>query len=160
MTKPSPRPAPPWMRVALIASLAVNLAVAGLVAGAYFRGDGNRPPEERLARDLGGAPFIRALPKEDQRAVLRRIWRNRDTVREGRASLRKRLGTLMTVLAADTFDRARVEDLLAEQRAQMGARQSLGEAAFLDHFETLSQAERVAYVESLRKSLRRRNRRN
>ncbi len=149
---------PVWLRVTLILSLAVNLLIAGIVAGAVF-GD-RRGGLDRSVRDLGGAPFFMALePSERRELAMRARGEAEEPLRESRRALRQRFEALLSALRADDFDRDAVEALLAEQRAAASSRAALGERVLLDHLAGLSAEERRAYADRLDKSLRRAARR-
>jgi uncharacterized membrane protein len=146
-----------WMTPVLIASLAVNLLVAGVVVGAYLSDDGPRKrnsEEQRAARGVMGEPFFRALPTKDRRAVMDAILAERDTVRDSRRQLRASVENVLAAIRADTFDRTAVAKLLGEQRNAAQTRQDLGERLLLDRLEQMSPAERAAYADALEKRLR------
>ncbi|MXQ06315.1 periplasmic heavy metal sensor [Alphaproteobacteria bacterium GH1-50] len=145
-----------WMWPLLVVSLALNLLVAGVIIGALMRGDGERPPG--AARSLIGEPFVRALDEDDRRAFLREMVGNRDRLRANRADLRARLEALLSAIAAEDFDRARVAAILAEQRQLAVRRQDIGETLLLDRLEGMSVEERRGYAERLERAFRRRPR--
>ena len=65
-TTVSTRRSPLWMRILLGVSLALNLAVAGLVVGASLRLIG---PDGPPAPHTFGGALIRALPHDDRREI-------------------------------------------------------------------------------------------
>lgn len=146
-----------WMMPVLILSVAINLLVAGIVAGAFLSPDGPRKgssQDQRAIRGVLGEPFFRALPTDERRAMLRDVIGNRDKFREGRDVLRERVGQFLAALRAETFDRAEAERLLGEQRNAASRRQDLGEKLLLDRLEAMTQAERAAYADALEKQLK------
>lgn len=160
--------APRWMRNALVISLALNLAVAGLVLGAVLkhrpwetrRDDRDivrtrfeRPPPE--LRELGPVPFIVALSPEDREAILRAARDRSGDLQASREALRGQFEEMLTLLRADTFDAAAMSDLLTKLRAAGTARQSVGEALLVARFEAMSAEERAAYADRLDRSLMR-----
>ncbi len=156
---PTERRAPRWMTAVLVVSLALNLLIAGAFVGAALRHDrgwdhGRQPGE--ISRDLGRTPFVAALEPEDRRAIGRRLMRDAGPLRENRAELRERFDRLLDALRAETFDRATVEALLAEQRAAGARRLEIGEQAILDRLEEMPADARRAYADRLDRSLRRR----
>ena len=154
-----PRPAAPrWMRITLVVSLALNLAVAGLILGAVVSGPRDEGPS-RLLRDVAGLPFVMALEPRDRRAVVSELRRETGSFRVGRREMRARLAALLEALRADEFDRAAVETLLGDQRGMAVARQDAGERILLDRVEAMTAAERRAYADRLEASLRKRPRR-
>lgn len=153
---PEPRRPRRWMGPALAVSLALNLLVAGAVAGAWM--SGHRQDEVRrvaVDRMIGRTPFVAALDPDDRREVLRELRREAEPLARNRADLRARLDALLEALRAETFDRAQIEALIAEQR-QIGARRmEIGEAALIDRIAAMSLEERRAYADRLDRSIRR-----
>lgn len=151
--KPAPM-APRWMQILLGVSLGLNLLVAGLVVGAFFRED----PEthRRAARDVAAAPFLMALEPKDRRAVILHLRSQSVTLRQNRSEIRSRFNALIEAIGAEEFDRETVEALLGEQRSAATRRQSIGEKAFLDKLESMSAEERAAIAARLEQSMKRR----
>ena len=145
-----------WIMPVLLASLAVNLMIAGLVAGSFLSPDGPRKGGEdrRAIRGVLGEPFFQALPAKDRRAMVRDIVANRDRIREGREALRGRVAGFLDALRAEAFDRAEVERLLGEQRRAAIARQAFGETLLLDRLEGMTAEERSAYADALEDRLK------
>jgi len=142
------------IKIALGLSLAVNLLILGLVAGAVLSIGGRFGGEDdpRL-RTLGLGPFAIALSREDRAAVTDRI--DRDALRGERRALGSGLRQLHGALLADPFDRAAAEEALARSRAATVALQGLGHAALLDQIETMDAADRAALADRLVRALRR-----
>ena len=92
MTDPvtSPPPAAPaptgasvrGLKIALAVSVALNLAVAGVVVGAWMK-DG---PSRGMPRDLSFGPFSEALGPEDRRALRKALAERAPGFREARAA--------------------------------------------------------------------------
>lgn len=159
MTTDTPAPVTkprPWVMPVLLLSLAVNLLIAGLVAGAFLSPDGPRKGDDdrRTIRGVLGEPFFQALPAKDRRAMIRDVIGNREQFREGREALRERVASFLDALRAETFDRAEVERLLVEQRRAAISRQTFGEALLLDRLEAMSAEERADYADALEERLR------
>ena len=94
-----------WVMPLLYVSLFVNLLVAGLVIGAMLSPDGpRRRADDRPARGVIGEPFVRALPAEERRALMKDVLSNGDRIRESRESLRQRFEAFLAALRADPFD--------------------------------------------------------
>ncbi len=161
MTEETPETTPPqkprrWLKPLLFASLAINLLVAGVVAGSLLSPDSprKRGDEDRAMRGVLGEPFLRALPGDQRRAMVRDIVRQRDTLREGRDAVRNRLEGFLAALRAESFDRAEAERLLADQRGAVARIRDIGEVLLLDRLEAMSPAERAAYADALEERLR------
>ncbi len=135
-----------WLMPLLLASLAVNLLIAGLVVGSMLSPEGprQRTDETRTVRGVIGAPFFQALPQDDRRAMVRQIIGNRDRFRESREELRERFQSFLTLLRAEDFSREDAERLLIEQRQAASRRQDLGEGLLLDRLEAMTQEQRAA----------------
>ena len=151
-----------WLMPLLLISLAVNLLVIGAIAGAMLSPDGPRRhggEDQRALRGVVGEPFLRALPADQRRALVRDAVANRDRVRESRASLQKRLDAFLAALRTEPFDAEEVARLLADQRRAAIGRQELGEELLLKRLAGMSAEERAAYAERLEDRLKRFRRR-
>jgi uncharacterized membrane protein len=152
----SPAPASGWVKVALVASLALNLLVAGLVVGAMARHDrDDRGMRGDVPREFARSPFLGALDADDRRAVGRELMREEGSLRENRAELRARFERLLVAIRAEPFDRAAIEAILDEQRAAGARRLELAEEAVLDRLSGMTPEARAAYADRLDRSLRR-----
>lgn len=158
MTPPTDAPKPRrWVTPLLFLSLAVNLLIAGLVAGAFLSPDGPRrsgDEDQRAIRGVLGEPFFRALPKDERRAMVRDIIGNREQFREGREVLRERFEGFLATLRTESFDRAQAERLLGQQREAAIKRQTLGEDLLLDRLEAMTPEQRSAYADELETRLK------
>lgn len=146
-----------WLMPVLFVSLAVNLLIAGLVAGAFLSPDGPRKSgdeNQRAIRGVLGEPFFRALPKDERRAMVRDITGNREQFREGRDALRERVEKFLAALRAESFDRAEAKRLLGELRAAATRRQDLGEDLLLNRLDAMTAEERAAYADALEAQLK------
>lgn len=151
---------PKWVKVVLVISLAMNLAVAGLVLGTFARGDGLRDRVEHsiALRSLGLGPFSRALSPEDRDELRGRVTRDGVELREERRAVGRELRRIEQALRADPFDRAGVEAALARSRNLVVSLQEIGHTALLDQIETMSFEDRIALADSLEEVTRRHRR--
>ncbi len=156
-----PRPrAPRWMRWTLIASLALNLAVLGLVVGAavnHMSGDSPRPPSVR-SLDLGA--YSAALSPEDRRALRETFRAEWPGLRQMRTSQAETTAAILTALRADPFDAAAVRARLADQQTRMAEGLNLGQRLLLERLEAMTPAERAAFADRLEERLTRHHRSN
>lgn len=145
----------------LLVSLALNLLIVGAIVGRALSPDGPRYRDrvEGPARSLIGEPFIRALSKEDRRALDSDLREDGPRIRETREGLRQRFEAFLAALRADPFEAEEVSRLLQEQQAVAAGRQELGVTLLIRRFEEMSADERAAYAERLEKSLRQLKRR-
>jgi uncharacterized membrane protein len=134
------------MRLLLVASLALNLLVVGLVAGWALRHGGDRHPP-RL--EMAGGPLTRALSPEDRHEIareMRETWRAADG---GRADLRDNYDALVADLRAVPFDANQVADRMRQHRARFAVRFEMGQEVLVRHLTEMSDADRRAYADRL-----------
>ncbi|WP_439141873.1 periplasmic heavy metal sensor [Pseudooctadecabacter sp.] len=148
-TPPKPRN---WTKRLLVASLALNLLVAGVLAGAVLSGG----PKGGLQRfDLTAGPLTRAMDGPRREAL-------RDALRDSgafRASDRRNIRADMTVLIetvrSDTFDEAAFRAALMRQRDRLQAGQAAVIEAVAAQIQDMSREEREAFADRLENQLRR-----
>jgi uncharacterized membrane protein len=139
-----------WRDVLLVASLAVNLAVLGIVAAQYLR-------KERAVRLMGPAynellprAFVQALPEERRAAILGALRDSRRDFREQRRELRAAALTVADALDAEPFDAAALDRAVAAYRAEVGDLVTEGTSFAVTMFKGLTPAERKLIAEKLR----------
>lgn len=155
MTDPAPQ-APTkrrWLLPLLFVSLAANLLIVGVVAGAMLSPNGPRG-DQRDIRGVVGEPFFRALPEHARREMVRDALSSRDRVRESREALKQRFDAFLAALRADPFDAEEVARLLGDQRQAAVRRQELGEELLLRRLVSMSAEERAKYADTLEERLR------
>lgn len=109
--------------VALIVSVCLNLALAGIMVGHRWHGDGPRGP---------AAWLLRGVPDEARPAAEKIVAANEaefTAKRELVSESRKRVAEL---LQADTVDRAQLEAALGEMQARLGEMFQLGQKLTVD----------------------------
>lgn len=137
-----------WMRVALIASLALNLLVLGVIGGALFssgwRHMGHMP-------HISGAagPMTRALAEEDRHAIAQQMRQAYRDGRPGRTAQHAAFKSLISDLRAEPFDRSAIEAHMAGIRGMISARVELGQRLLLDRLSEMDPAARKAYADRL-----------
>ena len=155
---PAPRPRR-WVKVVLVISLAVNLAVAGLLLGAWLRHDGPhgrdgpRGERDRVVRDLGFGPYARAVPREAREGLRGAVEAHRGTLRENRQALRSAFEETLETLRAEPFDRAAMGAQMQAQREAIRANQEIGHEVLLDALAAMSPEERAAFADRLERRL-------
>ncbi len=150
---------PRWMRIALIVSLALNLAVAGLVAGAMLHGPfGGRDGRPEIRR-LGLGPFADALAEPDLAALGEAVRREEGSFRARRDAMRSDFDAFLAALRAAPYDHAEVARLIASQQERVVESQRLARALLLERIEAMGPEERAAYADALDADTRRRHRR-
>lgn len=145
-----------WVKIALAVSLALNLAVIGLVSGAMLSGGGPRDNAAAPAlRTLGLGPFVFALPREDRTELRGRIEARGEPLRVERRALGRALRVVRDALLAEPFDRAAAEAAFARSRASVTELQEAGHTALLDQIETMTAEERADLADRLGRAMRR-----
>ena len=142
-----PRMKPAW-RAVLIASLALNFAVVGVVGGAILshdRDDRRHPPRP----DSFAGPLTRALSEEDRRAIGRAMRDHFEGQNSERSSRRAVTAALAEAIRAEPFDRARVEGHLAAMKAEMDRGLIVAQEKLIDRLEGMSPEEREGFAERL-----------
>jgi len=145
------RRCPLWVKIVLAVSLAGNLAVVGLVAGAALRGG----PFVERGPSMGYAmPYVVTLPREARREVFGAVRTNDDL--PDRRARRAQYQEMIAALEASPFDIAAVEAVLERQGAGAARVQAAAQAAWLDVVARLSDDERIAYTARIEETLKRR----
>jgi uncharacterized membrane protein len=139
-------------KILLGISLAVNLAVTGLVAGAFVR-KGPGGPMGGNAQVNYARSYIQALPKEQRREVVEALRHSKHG--GSRVERRAHHADVVEILRADVFDRPAIEAVLALQIASTLDAQSAGQERWLNIIEKMSIEERRAYVDGIENALKR-----
>ncbi len=145
----TPRPrsvqtAPRWMQVGLIASLALNLVIVGLVAGAVWR---FRPHPHMAGRivipNLLG--YASTLPAPRRKALWDAIAEERSHVRPFRRAVRAAREETIKALIAEPFDRQQFRSAQSRQaETENKARQAVQDL-YVKLAENLTPEERHAF---------------
>ena len=144
----------------LIASLAVNLLLLGVIAGGFIamkqRGGpfgGMRPPTE----DFGLGSFARTLPEARRQEI-------KKSLREARTQLKPKIEAIADarakaadLLAADPLDRSALQTALESIQTEEMKLRGEGLTIFLTEAEKLSLEERRALAEMWKKRRRHRD---
>lgn len=146
-TKPRARR---WVRVLLGVSLALNLAVIGLAAGAAFRFGG--PDGVRRSPPPMGAILYRELPRDDRRALRGRVFGSRE---QHAAKRRADVAAVDAALRTVPFDAAAVGQFLDQQAQEHDTFQAAVQDAWLTRVSQMSDSERAAYADRLRDAAKR-----
>lgn len=150
-TQPS-KPSRLW-KIVLVCSLALNLAIAGMVGGAMLSGRvGDGPPR---SFDLGLGAVARALTPEERRDIGRSLRRDRDF---RNFDLRGRVANMVDAIKADPFDPNALRSLMAEQSARMADVQSRAQDAFVATISGMSAERRAQFADQLANELSRERR--
>ncbi|ROT95869.1 periplasmic heavy metal sensor [Histidinibacterium lentulum] len=134
------------VRVLLVLSLALNLAVAGVVIGAVVR-DGPRGGGPRIDMTLG--PLGRALSPEDRRAVVRDLRQSGALGGMDRTARRQALEETVALLRAEPFEPEALARGFAAQRERGGRLLEAGHGALVARIAAMTPQERAALADRL-----------
>lgn len=142
------------LKIALAVSLALNLAIVGLVAGVALGRDGpGRDGPPRL-HSMGLGPFALALSREDRDRLRDRIGTQADGMQSDRRAIGMALREVQAALRAQPFDRAAAEAALARSRMASEALQARGHGALLDYLEQMTAEDRAELANTLERRMR------
>ena len=143
------RPSRLW-RIVLVLSLALNLAVVGIVVGALASGRaGDGPPR---SFDLGIGPIARALEPQERRAVGRSL-RQDQSLRS--LDFRGRVNDMVATLRAEPFAADALRALMAEQAASVSDIQTKAQEATLAQIIAMTPERRRAFADQVAEELSR-----
>jgi uncharacterized membrane protein len=140
----------------LAASLALNLAVAGLFVGAVIKTRGDRPPS--AVSDLNFGPFSEALTREQRKQMRRAFLEHGPSLKDMRAQMRDDLVNVATALRAEPFDPEAMRTAFEMQDKRINARIALGREAIMNLILSMSPADRAGFADRLEKALNRHGR--
>ncbi len=140
-----------WVKIALAVSVALNLAVAGLVLGAWL-GDDHR---KGMPRDLSFGPFSEALSDADRRELRKGLMSRAGEFRSSREAARAEFAVLLDALRADPFDPAAMTAALTAIETRNAERLELGRSLIETRLIEMSPEERLAFADRLEKGMRR-----
>ena len=141
------------LRWALGISLALNLLVVGVLAGASIaalNSDGRKgggPGPAVFGQSIG--PVIQSFDPQDRRAMARAMRRGAQEIGLSRRSCEEGLQQLSTQIAAEPFDRAALVAVMEQQRDQVQAVQTLALQVILERISMMSDEERARLAERL-----------
>ena len=135
------------LRIALAVSVALNLAVVGIVGGALLRPDG--PRSHAMPRDLGFGVFTEALTPENRADLRRRLIRAAPGFVQERQGMLQDMDAIVTALRAEPFDRGLLDTALQAQIARLQSRLGVGQSLLLEFLSDLSTSERLAFADRL-----------
>lgn len=151
-----PRPktgAPTWMKILLAVSLAMNLGIAGTVAGFAIRGgkdgDFGRPP----VRETSFGPFSDALTRDQRRELLRGFMEKGPRGPELKEQIRQEYDGVITALKKEPFDASLLDQAVVQQGQKMIERLNVGRQALVDLVRSMSPEERKEFVQRLENAI-------
>ncbi len=148
---PSAPPSSRGLKIALALSVALNLGILGLVAGAWL-GDGH---QKGMPRDLSFGPFSEALSLEDRRALRAALSERGGEFRKSREAARAEFDSFLAVLRSDPFDPDALAAALSAIEARNAERLELGRSLIETRLVEMSADDRMAFADRLEQGLRR-----
>lgn len=144
------------IKVILGLSLALNLAVVGLIAGTALRhGDEKRGGSHSAGFGAYGLPYMIALPREDRRSVIQAVRAEKNADLPDRAARRAIYLEALAALRASPFDAQALSEVVTRQAQTTIRVQQVAQDAWLEVVGNMSDAERAAYAEEIEEVLRR-----
>ncbi|MGH1464917.1 MAG: periplasmic heavy metal sensor [Cognatishimia sp.] len=142
------------IRALLIGSLALNLIIVGLVAGAMLGNKriGDRPPRDV---DLIGA-YSRALPQEDRRSLGKALRDHNRVSGFTRNAVQTTLRETLGALRADPFDADKLGVILRKQSSVAFERRDFAQDLLLKRLSAMSDAERLLVADRFEAALTKR----
>ncbi|MCA3559795.1 MAG: periplasmic heavy metal sensor [Aestuariivirga sp.] len=139
-----------WLKGALVASLAVNLLIAGAVAARWYKG----PPPERYARltqaQLIPRFFFRDLDRARRMELMAVLKAQDKDIRDGRQAVKVQVMALADALETEPYDEARVKSAVEGFTAKSEALFNTGADAALAVIGKLTPEERKLMAQHLR----------
>jgi uncharacterized membrane protein len=142
---PSAAPASRWVKIALVISVAINLAVAGLVAGAWLGGG----PRRAMMHDLSFGPFSDALSPEDRRALRSAFFKRAGEFRKAREAARAEFDALLAALRSEPLDPVALDAALTAIETRNAERLALGRDLIEERFVEMTAEDRKAFADRL-----------
>lgn len=152
----TPPSSPRWIRLVLIASIALNLLVLGIVGGAILSPDGPRAQRAEANERIASVPFLRALDSKERRDLIRSIRNQPAPMRATDGGPRQATEAILVLIRSDPFDATALSEALESQRRMGQERQLRGERALIQTLSEMSPEERGAYADRLEEAIAKR----
>jgi uncharacterized membrane protein len=142
------RPSVRALQIALAVSVALNLLVAGMAAGAMLNRD--KWAEHRaISRDMGFGPLGLAMRPEDRRALRQYLQEKAPQLRAANAQRRAELVALQQALRAEPFDPQALRAALENMQQRLSGQLALGQEAVTAVILAIPEADRRAMADRL-----------
>lgn len=140
------------IKIALGLSVALNLLFVGVMGGAFWR---SKDAGIGAARGMQSyaAPYVRALPKDDRRALHKAIRATNPLM--SRDARRAVYTQMLATLRNEPFDAGAAQAVLEGQGNAMARVQKAAQEQWLLSVTAMSTAERAAYADRLEEALKR-----
>ncbi|OIQ66989.1 hypothetical protein GALL_514350 [mine drainage metagenome] len=149
---PATKPVSRLMRIVLVISLGLNLAIIGTIGGFAVSHALHDGPHGG-ARELGFGPFSAALSPADRKAMFDSFRSQNINFLAQRQAMRADFDTLLAALKANPYDSAAVEAVMARQQARTDERLALGQKLLMERIAAMSPADRAAFADRLQAAI-------
>ena len=146
MAEDTPQKPKRLWKIIFAISLALNVAVLGLVAGIGLRSAGGKPPQ---SYEFGLGPIGQAMTKEQRRNVGRTLRSNADLHEFGRTRGKRMVSGIVDALRAETFDADALRSAMTGADERIAILQSAARDAFVTQVEAMPMDERAALADRL-----------
>lgn len=149
----------PWLRIALITSLAVNLLLLGAIGTRWIgheRGHWHQRGSEARRLPIGLNLYARAMDDGARAALEAAVEAQRDTFATRRAGVRGQMDGLVTTIVADPFDPQAMATALAAQRAAMGEYMGHAHRLLIEQVSAMDARDRREFADGLRREIEKR----
>lgn len=140
------------LRIALGVSVALNLAVAGIVAGVAF----SHPPGGDPARGFAFGPFNGALTRPERKELREAFRREAPDLRGAWREMKAEFGRMQAVLRAEPYDPAAFAAILDTQRARGERMTRIAQGLIADHVAAMTPEDRAEFATRLADQMDRR----
>ncbi len=141
------------VKIALAVSVALNLVIVGLVAGAMVK---DAAFAGRGPGSMGLGVFTEAFSRDDRRALRKALAAEAPSFRATRASAEAEYAALIAALRAEPFDEIAVKAALSRIAAATVTQLQLGREVIEAHLLAMPTADRLAFAKRLETRLDRR----
>jgi len=140
-------------KVIFVLSLALNVAIVGVVIGTTWRFQ-DKPPRPTFTVSESSSIYLRALDKTHRRELARKLRRADGKLKNVRAEITQWFEQAITVLRTEPFDSDAFEQVMQAHSNRAEMRMQEARSILLKHLIALSAAERAAYADRLEQALR------
>lgn len=152
MTETKTNPAKPWIKILLVVSLGLNLAVAGLVIGAKLSGHGDK--RTHFAGATGLRIFMQALPDPKRREVRKYFRVNRTRIHANGEAMHSTMQSIHVAIIARPFDANALHAAFAAQRVHITTSTKDAQKAFVAIISGMTDTQRMDYVNTMQEQRR------
>ena len=151
MTKTDKQPRGRWVKILLIASLAFNLVIVGLIVGATF---GDHRGNRGLKAPHGIRPYVSAMTEEQRKEFHKRTRHSLSGSLKTLKKFRNGQKAVFDAITAIPYSEAALRAVLDQQRSDISAIMGQFQEELIISLAAMSDDERARYVARM-KELRR-----